>query len=427
MSTINSSDKLFDTRSVLSNVFPFLVGLGSAVYVKSFGTFGYSEPIIVIYALVMLFKEKQISAQYFKLTLAALAWLAGIFLADLVNEVNIFNTLKLSGTVVLILLNSLGYYFIISKSSRATFYFILGNGISYLIQFYWLPPPLMAEDYASNFNDNLDVKLTWVALTHFIPCIAVASIFWCKGWKNISVLLILIASVGTLLLGSRAYFLVGVVTSFWLLYLKHRKPIFLKLKSLSRGHSKKSLTRLVIMLMLALLVSANSYSFLARSGALGEYAKEKYISQAETQSIGLASGRIGFLEGLYAVYLNPIVGYGSFASDNKGISAELFKLLGVDTIEARDEMPNHSHILGAWVYSGILALPFWLLIMFYVGRLLVNTRDDVYMAIIIPYSLLLFWNLMFSPMGFRGEFCFMLAFAIHAHRDRRNFFLSRLA
>ncbi|MCT2533603.1 hypothetical protein N2488_10455 [SAR92 clade bacterium H231] len=425
MSAINSLDKLFDARSVLSNVFPFLVGLGSAVYVKAFGTFGYSEPILVIYVLVVLLKEKRISAQYFKIMLASLAWLAGIFLSDLVNEVNVFDTLKLSGTVVLILLNILGYYFIISKSSRAAFYFILGNGISYLMQFYLLPPPLMAGEYGSNFNDNLDVKLTWVAITHFIPCLAVTSVLWCKGWKNISLLLILIASGGTLLLGSRAYFLIGIVTIFWLLHLKRRKPIFSKLKPLRRGRSTKSLASLVILLMLALLVSVYSYSFLASSGALGEYSQQKYVTQSQIQSLGLASGRVDFIEGLYAIYLNPILGYGSFASDNNGITVELFKLLGVTTIEARDGMPNHSHILGAWVYSGILALPFWLITAFYVWRLLLRTKDDVYTAIVIPYSLLFFWNFLFSPMGFRGEFCFIIAFAIHANwRSKKSAFES---
>jgi predicted membrane protein len=72
-------------------------------------------------------------------------------------------------------------------------------------------------------------------------------------------------------------------------------------------------------------------------------------------------------------------------------------------------MPNHSHILGAWVYSGLLSLPLWMYIVALVLKALGRVIDSSYAGFFVPFALVVLWNIFFSPMGYRGELVFIIA------------------
>jgi hypothetical protein len=364
----------------------FAAGLGSAVYFKLGGTFGYSEVFIFGVSVFLILYIKQFIRPYLYLALAAVAWVAGIFIADLLNQADIGDTVKLVGSVLLLTVNVYGLLQMMRISPESAIYFVTGNGISNLLQFYFLPPPLMAAEYASNFNDNLDVRLTWIAITHFLPCISLAALLWFKNMKKTALSLVLLAGFGTLYLGSRAYFLVAVISIFLL---------FSAIKDKKLADSGRKNGLMFAAIALGLLVAGFSYRFLAVSGALGEYAQDKYAWQSETEGVGILSGRIDFIEGLYAIYLNPIVGYGSYASENNGISQDLYRILGITSIEPRESMPNHSHILGAWVYSGLLSLPLWMYIVALVLKALGRVIDSSYAGFFVPFALVVLWNIFF--------------------------------
>lgn len=159
----------------------------------------------------------------------------------------------------------------------------------------------------------------------------------------------------------------------------------------------------------------NWYSHHARIGTFGERARWKYISQARNRFGLLAGGRPEFIGGLLAVSESPILGYGSWPLDKDQIFLRACEIMEVELdphyyVRGYPLIPSHSHILGAWVESGILGIFFW----FYVFGI---AARSVYMPIqdekrlrfwVVSSALSLMWAILFSPISARLETSFFL-------------------
>lgn len=179
-----------------------------------------------------------------------------------------------------------------------------------------------------------------------------------------------------------------------------------------------------------IFVFKSAYQIAASSGALGEEARAKYERQTQGDtSIKklLLGGRMESFCGLIACVDKPIVGFGPWARDDFGYTAEFLKKYGtyddyMNYLRAEQYglrmgfdahlIPCHSYITEFWLWYGIAGLLFWLYIVFVLIRYL---RQDCYavpqwymwLAASVPGFM---WGVFFSPFAERvGCMVFVVA------------------
>lgn len=151
------------------------------------------------------------------------------------------------------------------------------------------------------------------------------------------------------------------------------------------------------------------YAFAAPAGWLGAPAKEKYEVQAKQtgREFSLLSGRNESLFAVPKILESPFIGLGSWAKD-KGYVKKRHKQLhgnkhlgGVAGSEG--VIPTHSHILSGALEAGIMGGLFWIGITWIVFRNIIYVRrpetHTILWPLIIFLSVVMFWDLLFSPFG----------------------------
>jgi hypothetical protein len=152
------------------------------------------------------------------------------------------------------------------------------------------------------------------------------------------------------------------------------------------------------------------YSYAAKSGLLGEHAREKYQLESAGKYGVLLGGRVTVLGALPAIYASPILGHGSWARDPlyAFLEKRALVLLGYDdptefnTEDMKEGyIPEHSYILGAWVNAGILGALFWFWVFVLTARALLRVYPPsvpmLPMAAFAGFATM--WDLAFSPYG----------------------------
>lgn len=165
----------------------------------------------------------------------------------------------------------------------------------------------------------------------------------------------------------------------------------------------------IAVLVVAAVGVLQLYDAAASSGILGEAAQTTY--QEQSRALGtLVGGRSEVLVSSQAIVDSPILGHGSWARDFAYVDllADRLSSLGYEVgADASDVglIPAHSYLLGSWVWAGVLgglfwagvgAAAIWLLMNLYALRLEI--------APLLAFStILLLWNVAFSPYGFNGR------------------------
>jgi hypothetical protein len=171
--------------------------------------------------------------------------------------------------------------------------------------------------------------------------------------------------------------------------------------------------RLIVLALFATAAAGTakaSVDFVTRAGYINEEAQAKNEAQSAGGNL-LLGGRPEFMIGLRAALDSPIIGHGSWAKDLKYFEMLYDTLVetgaqreqvGGDIAEDADGLiPGHSHIITAWIWSGIAGLIFWLYMIWYVLRgisavaLLRPPMAPVYMWFLIT----MFWDIFFSPFA----------------------------
>lgn len=154
----------------------------------------------------------------------------------------------------------------------------------------------------------------------------------------------------------------------------------------------------------------SAYKYAARTGMLGDEARQKYETQSSGRFGLLLGGRTEMLGYLPAIYDSPILGHGSWAKDPVYLLLERQALARFGYEDAQDLsadsireglIPAHSYIFGAWVNAGILGAFFWV----FISVVTVKVFFRLYTpgAILVPLSsfaaIFMIWNLLFAPYG----------------------------
>jgi hypothetical protein len=171
----------------------------------------------------------------------------------------------------------------------------------------------------------------------------------------------------------------------------------------------------VIVAALATLIVAASgilwtYAYVAKSGMLGEDAREKYEEQSSGKYGVLVGGRVELLGSIPAIYDSPILGHGSWARDPKYLIIERQALATMGYKNAEDYsradaesgiIQTHSYIFGAWVDSGILGAVFWGWVFLLTAKMLLSVYPPTIrllpLASFAAFTQL--WDILFSPYG----------------------------
>jgi hypothetical protein len=178
------------------------------------------------------------------------------------------------------------------------------------------------------------------------------------------------------------------------------------------------------------------YQRVARDGLLGAVAQQKYLSQNSSQNSAtglLVGGRPEILADLAAIRDSPFIGHGSWAQGPKYVDlmrAELVRYGYKPNYSAltSQQIPEHSHILGAWVDAGFLGSLFW----FWTLGLAATVLSRLYLLrdrltpLVAFVGLLFLWDVLFSPFGAERRltvpfFLIILLFS----RDRLRGFVRR--
>ena len=135
----------------------------------------------------------------------------------------------------------------------------------------------------------------------------------------------------------------------------------------------------------------------------GSIVRDKANALVERGEVPFWYPRRHFVQGLYAISSN-LLGYGSSYDPNKfNIISDANALFGLP--DESEYIPAHYHIVGAGVFAGIFALPFWILLIYINAKIVLLSYKEHYlnrfMLFLIPLSLNNIWAIFFSPFSDR--------------------------
>ena len=384
------------------DLFVFIIGLLSMIKMRFLGTFAVSE--ILIFASYFFIskpfafrKDKNIV----RLMVLSFVWLLGVVVADLYNNTDTEDFLKgFFNVVFIIALIPFVYWAVYDKPQRMMMYW-LGVGISCVLGFYFQRMSELTEYDAS----------VWLVYAYYPLFIAIAGWLYYKGRRILGCIVIEAFSVWSLWNMSRNIFLCMTFAVALILLIGEVNKTNVAAKY--RAFRKRMPITLLSFVIVGLGIFT-SYEYLAKNKYLGEYAYRKYIIQKNSEQ-GLASGRADFFESVALVYKNPIMGYGSYAKDQKKIINPYATDEGA-TIKVGERMMlhGHSYLMGAWVYSGILGFIFWAVMIIYTLRFLYRGVffEPSLIGINVMLAFLMLWNMLFSPFADRLNFLFFIIIVI---------------
>jgi hypothetical protein len=281
-------------------------------------------------------------------------------------------------------------------------WFLIGATLSSIIALRYFVP-----GNSTVLAERLGMAASETATSYKLATVGVASSFAvlaiCLFYLRIPLLCVLISgtfAIFNLLEGWRSGLLVGAASTLLLLFAMGRSD---RMRSMGRGQ----LTTAVLVL-LAIGLSVLLYEHAVRKGWMGEAELAKYEMQKETR-IGLASGRSQFVVAALALRDSPVIGHGSWTSDDKTqYNIRAAELVGNEKAKVaydRDDwyVHLHSHLWQAWVWHGIFGGVFWIYVLALMAgtlrfRMGVVPELYAYLAITIPFMT---WNVLFSPPGGR--------------------------
>lgn len=370
----------------------FILGLFSLVEVRILGVISISELFLIVWFILNLLK-KQWRIDYVIITI--FLWLSGVVIADFLNNTPQTNFLKGFGNVAVLIpvywcLRSLMPDDLdIENLKKLACVFLIGQALSGFTGSV-VSPVNLGENYLSIYGVYVIQPLM----------IAFAIYYWDRS-KFIVYCVLLIFGLLALTISSRNILLIILVSI--LVYIFRRV--------------KTGIIGLAVFAVIGLFIFQSLYEIVSSSSHASDYTKHKYLTQKSSSKVGILIGRIEFFQCAMAIWENPIIGYGSYAPDDSNVRYRTAEWLGSQKhqkeaanydVEYINIMPRHSYFLGAWVFSGLLSVPFWLYALRLCSRSLLLLRRFSGNLGIIYYVLTLLWAILFSPFQDRVGLIFFL-------------------
>ena len=382
-----------EKRDRFFNILTFVLGITSAFSVRLIGVIYIAELICVVCFLFISKRKDCFPVQLRRMYIFLWIWIAGSVISNWYNQVPALDFLKGLFFKLFILVILPVLYWLLESHPERIFFWLFGTAFSSLLSLYVFPSVIVRE-----FN----IAGTHVAIYYWNSlALAVCALLYYYGRQICGCLLLLSWGICTLFFMSRNLFLIYFIAVFL---------VFVFTWYFSKATKVNFTHCFILFLILAggLSGAKSTYEYLAEKEILGEAAYQKYMKQKYgSGEFGLASGRIDFFMALMALQENPIVGYGDYAKDYTDIRNRFALKYDLNEISSRTPetrmVPGHSHILGSWVYNGILALPFWLYCLYLIVHFLIYhlPKQRGLMLYAAASCMSCLFNLFFSPFGSR--------------------------
>ncbi|MDJ0338361.1 hypothetical protein [Cryobacterium sp. PH31-O1] len=394
MKTTNRGAKLerFQTR----RTGPFILGLLSAFYIPVFGQLYLAEiVVIVLFVSVLLTRNRFCSKELRLTTLLIILWGFGLMLSSLWNQADI-SSFVTDFSAVLFLLLSIQFILNLCASESDFRNLFMGVALGYLLACivqpgiffsaspwkfgYAVPVTLLAVWIASRLRNFL---LRWVVLA------VLAAINILGDFRSMALIVVIVLCVDIARLAFQK-----------------------RLRSRS-DRTRFLITVIIIAVSVGTLLSM-VYTGLANAGILGASAEVRSRMQGGGSAlVMLLGGRNEIFYSIPAALNSPLLGYGPAAeisrqiSDQARMSLASIGLSELATQErAEGNLPVHSTIMGAWISAGVLGLAVWI----YISQVIIRGFSVVVASLehkwVLPgfLTLMLLWNMAFSPFGGSARF-----------------------
>ncbi|WP_109487975.1 hypothetical protein [Occallatibacter savannae] len=398
------------SRGIVSNLADLVtlaIGLTSTLTVKFIGDLPVSEIILLtLLPIIVAMRGRRLRSPQFKIVYSLLAlWLFGQVISDLYRHSQFIDWARGDAAIIFFGLDLLGLIVILSGNDRRKLIFVAGAAIGSIVVTIARPSEL-AQDDPWKFGYAFGV----VNLVLLVSCY-----FYERRLYIISALLILFVASINLIENYRHE--VGQLLLLIALVFPLIPERVGRLRFLSRAGAKMRLILSFGLALCAVLLAGSLIDAITSSGLLSEDAAAKNKSQRKGGSL-LLGGRPEILVSSVAVMQSPIVGYGSWPKNSNYVEM-LFDIQvrsGVSDPTATDELrtdliPTHSHLMGAWVWAGILGAVFWFYVIGIVCRGIFQIALERSASAPLYAFLLLdaLWNIFFSPFGLNARILDSLA------------------
>ncbi len=383
--------------SHLADLAALAIGLTSTATVRFVGELPVSEVILLaLLPIILAVHGRRVLKPEFKVVFSLLGlWLLGQAITDIYRHTATLEWVRGDAAIIFFGLDILGLVILLRKNNRRKVLFLAGTAVGSILVTL-IHPSEFAQEEPWKFGYALGV----ITLVVLISCF-----FYARRNYMIAGLLILGITGVNLLLNYRGP--IGQLLIVIALVFPLVPEQFGRLRILPRSGGALRVAILFGMSLAAAWVAGRLVEFVTSAGLISEAAREKNEGELRGGSL-LLGGRPEILVSIQAVKDSPILGHGSWPQDPRYVEM-LFDIqlergvYDVDDMSAYETylIPTHSHLMGAWVWAGILGASFW----FYIFWL--AARATIRVAILRPplapvYAYLvvgMFWQIMFSPFG----------------------------
>ena len=327
----------------------------------------------------------------------ALLWLFGQVATDIFRATGFHDYIRGWAKIAFTLVNFAALYLLLYGQPRRLILYAVGMVVGGVIG-YFINPNLYAVDMPWKFGYGLPATLLFILF-------AVVVIDRRRTGPYIASSVLVCAAALNIFMGFRS---LGGICFLAACYL------FIQFQWGQRVANEGTQVRQMLLIGILLAIAGaglfKMYAYSARSGLLGQDAKEKY----EAQTVGayglLIGGRSEVLVSSRAILDSPFLGHGSWAKDDKYSSLLTELKLQAGYVPGEDDeeglIPTHSHLLGAWVEAGFLGVIFWVWVISLPVRVLIKLHGmmDYLTPLMAFVAFLLIWDILFSPYGAERRF-----------------------
>jgi hypothetical protein len=385
-------------RRFLAEVSIFILGFLARVLLHFVGDLYITEILLITFLpfLILLGGRRLLRPGIKPIFLLLGLWFVGLLFSDAYRRTEMFNRFRGMALIVFFAAQIAAFAIILIGNERLKVIFITAYAAGSVV-IVKLQPTAFSEEHPWKFGYATGINM----LVVLVSCS-----FYARR-KFVPAVLCLSAIAGyNLLVNYRSAFLEIMLATVLVLPIIPERLGRIRILPRKRGFA-----HVLMVCMIALLAgwTANKIvSYATNAGFLGEEAQLKNEGQAASGNL-ILGGRPEVFTGLRAVADSPIVGYGSWPVNRKYIEMQ-FDLLAqqgrrvnwYEEVESDSGLiPSHSHLVGAWIFAGILGVPFWAYLVWLVARaiFLVAIQRPPLAPIYCYLFVTVFWDILFSPFG----------------------------
>lgn len=427
-------------KNTLSGIFFAIVVTLYYYQVRIVGAIGIGEIAMILWLFVFLFQNGlriyiSEAPTIRLLFIFTLLWMIGALYADIYNSVAIVNTVKLFFSIgILFLLIVFLTQRVKESPTQTIIIFFIAISLSIYFGIIYTKMAVYKAFLLTQTYETLVSKHFPYAI--FNGVITFVGLTWYFRFKKTAFLLSFLSIFLFLYLGSRSVSLVFIGSTSILIY------YFMRVNLQNNNASfLKSLSYFFIFLMTAFILVISVYKLITipdaetnRKYANNFFSIEKVTGKlrdivipkgsvvrekskwSKIDEIPIYWDRRRFFQGVFGITQKPL-GYGSkYDPNDYSIIQDANNFFGIPSQKTTEYAPNHSHIVGAALHSGLLALPFWLFMIYINCRLVLynyaDTFSNKFMMFVVPLSFSNIWSIFFSPFSERISLAFTVAIYI---------------